>query len=283
MSVIRLVADSTCDISPELTARYKVYILPLTIVMGEQGYFDGMEARQKDIFKWVSEGNDIPKTAAVSIEQAIELLTPFAKAGDDTIFIGISEKMSTTCNVIRLAANELGYENIRIIDSEAVSAGTGLQVCKAGEMIKAGKSLDEIAQWLEDHKSKVKTSFVVDTLEYLAKGGRCSSVTSLLANTFHIKPMIAIQDGELKVLRKFRGSSRKVLKDYLKSLGDDFAHADTTRVFITHTCLDKEQAQWVKEEVNKLGIFEEIHVTEAGGVISSHCGPNTLGVLFYQV
>ena len=190
--------------------------------------------------------------------------------------------MSTTCNVMRLAARELETDRIFVIDSMSLSTGIGLQVLRAAEMAEAGASAEEIVEAIEGAREKVRASFVVDTLTYLARGGRCSSVTALLANTLKLKPRIVVKDGKMGVDKKYRGPLGKVLVKYTKDMEPELLQADPARVFITHSGCDPETVEQVRAYLKSLGIFGDVIETRAGGVISSHCGPGTLGVLFYM-
>ena len=188
--------------------------------------------------------------------------------------------MSTACNMIRLLAEDHDYTKLHVVDSKNLSTGIGLQVIRAGQMAMDGASVDEI---LEDNKKingRVRASFVVDKLNFLARGGRCSSVTSLLANRLKIKPEIVVIDGEMDVANKYRGNLNNVILKYIKSKEEDLKNAETDCVFITHSGCSEEILDSAKEYLESLNIFDNIYVTRAGGVISSHCGPNTLGVLY---
>lgn len=285
MGNIKIVADSTCDLSQELLERYDISIIPLCIVMGDKSYYDGLETTPEDIYKWADANKTTPKTAAVTFEKASEILAPLVKEGKDIIFFGISSQMSTTCNVIRMMAEtseDLDYNKIHVIDSLNLSTGIGLQVLYAARLAEEGKSAEEIVALVNERRKDVRASFVVDTLTYLARGGRCNAVTALLANTLKLKPEIVVTDGAMNVSKKYRGSLKSVLLKYAKDLEPQLLHADSTCVFITHSGCSEEITEAVKEYLESLNHFENIYITRAGGVISSHCGPGTLGVLFYM-
>lgn len=282
MNKIKIVADSTCDLSKELIVKYDISIIPLCIVLGEESYFDGLELSPDEIYAWADKNKMTPKTAAVGIDKSKEVLEPLVRQGYDIIFFGISEEMSTTCNVIRLIRDELGCDNIYVIDSMNLSTGIGLQVLRAAEMVKEGMCAQDIVDRIESSREKVRASFVVDTLTYLARGGRCSSATALLANTLKLKPEIVVSGGKMSVSKKYRGSLKSVLLKYVKDMEEDLKSADKTRVFITHSGCEGEVVECVRSYLEELGCFKEVIETTAGGVISSHCGPNTLGVLFYE-
>jgi len=281
MGKIRIVADSTCDLSKELLERYEVNILPLCIVMGDQSYYDGLETTPDEIYAWADANKTTPKTAAVSMDKTEEMMAPFMEAGDDIIFFGISGEMSTTCNVVRLVAEEKEYDRLFIIDSRNLSTGIGLQIIRAAELIKEGKSAEEVVEAIKGSQDKVRASFVVDTLTYLARGGRCTAATALLANTLKLHPEIVVSDGKMGVSKKYRGSLDSALIKYAKDLKEELLQGDATCVFITHSGCSQEVIDKIYDFVKELEYFEEIHITRAGGVISSHCGPGTLGILFY--
>lgn len=282
MNKIKLVADSTCDLSPELLERYDISVIPLCIVMGENSYYDGLEATPADIYRWADANKSTPKTAAATFEKAAEVLKPFMEEGRDIIFFGISTQMSTTCNVIRLVGEDMNYERLFILDSQNLSTGIGLQLLYAARLAEEGKTAEEIAALVSDRRKQVRASFVVDTLTYLARGGRCNAVTALLANTLKLRPEIVVADGVMQVSKKYRGNMQSVLLKYAKDLEPQLLHADKTCVFLTHSGVTDEIADAVHAYLESLHYFDAIYTTTAGGVISSHCGPGTLGILFYE-
>ena len=281
MSNIRIVADSTCDLPKDLLEKYNISIIPLCIVMGDESYYDGIETTPDEIYAWADENKTTPKTAAISMDKAEEVFRPFMEAGDDIIFFGISSEMSTTCNVARIVGEDNDYDKLHIIDSRNLSTGIGLQVLRAAEMVEAGMSVEDIVEEINEARGKVCASFVVDTLTYLARGGRCTAATALVANTLKLHPEIVVKDGRMGVNKKYRGSLDSALLKYVKELQMDMLQADPKRVFVTHSGCSQETIDKVYQFVKDLEYFEEIIINRAGGVISSHCGPGTLGVLFY--
>lgn len=282
MSKIRIVADSTCDLSDELINKYNITIIPLNIVLDEKSYLDGKEIKPFQIYEWADKMKTTPKTAAPEIGYAIEVLRPMVEEQDEIIFIGISEDMSVTCQVIKMVAEELAYNKIYVINSKNLSTGIGLQVLKAAELVEQGASTKYIVEEIEAARSNVRASFVIDTLTYLQRGGRCNAVTALIGNALKLKPMIEVRDGKMGVAKKYRGRQQIVVKNYARELEPQLRKADNTRVFITHSGIDTVIEQEVYEYLKNLNYFKEIHITRAGGVVSSHCGPNTLGILFYS-
>lgn len=280
--MIRLVADSTCDLSPELIKETEVSIIPLCIVMDDVSFYDGVDMTPDRIYQWADANKTTPKTAAVSFDYVEQVLRPFMDAGDDIIFFGISEKMSTTCNVVRMTGSDADYDKLHVVDSMNLSTGIGLQILYAAHLVKQGLTAQEIVDMVSARRDQVRASFVVETLTYLARGGRCSSVTALLGNALSLKPEIVVEDGAMKVSKKYRGKQNSVILKYAKELEPDLLKADPSCVFITHSGCDQEVLDSVKTFLTELNYFENIYITRAGGVISSHCGPGTLGVLFYS-
>ncbi len=282
MGHIRIVADSTCDLSAELIQKYGITIIPLNIVLGMDSYLDGREITPREIYDWSDQSNATPKTAAPELGYVMEVLRPMAEAKEDIIFFGISEDMSVTCQVVRMAAQELGYGRIWVINSMNLSTGIGLQVLRAAELAKEGSSADEIAALIEAARAQVSASFVVDTLTYLHRGGRCNAVAALVGNTLRLKPMIAVRDGKMGVAKKYRGRQQAVVRSYARDLEEELRKADPARVFITHSGIDAGIEKETYDYLTGLRYFREICITQAGGVVSSHCGPGTLGILYYR-
>ena len=278
---VKIVADSTCDLSADLIVKYDITIIPLCIVMGENSYFDGIETTPEEIYKWADANKTTPKTAAVAIDNAASLLKPFMDEDREIVFFGISSQMSTTCNVVRLIGEEAGYDKLHVIDSQSLSTGIGLQVLYAARLSMAGENAASIVEKAEKRRSAVSASFVIDTLTYLSRGGRCNSVTALLANTLKLKPEIVVKDGAMIVAKKYRGQLGSVLLKYTKDQEEALLAADKNCVFITHSGCSDDIVAPIKEYLESLSHFENIYVTRAGGVVSSHCGPGTLGVLYY--
>lgn len=281
MRRIKIVADSTCDLSAEIISKYNITIIPLNIILGMDSYLDGIEITPQEIYDWSDKMNTTPKTAAPELGKVLEIMRPMVEAKEDILFFGISEEMSVTCQVIRMAAAELEYDRIWVINSMNLSTGIGLQVLRAADMAREGIAAEIIAEEIEKARDKVCASFVVDTLTYLHRGGRCSTVTALLGNTLRLKPKIAVKGGKMGVDKKYRGRQQAVIRSYATDL-DELLKADPTRVFITHSGIDPQIEQEIYDYLTGLQYFDEILITRAGGVVSSHCGPNTLGILYYR-
>lgn len=279
--MIKIVADSTCDLTKALTEKYDIQIAPLHILLGEKEYLDGVEISPDEIYAWADKNEDTPKTSAVGFEEAVEVVKQIVGTEDELIIFTISGKMSTTGNVFRMVVEELELEDkVSVIDSENLSTGIGLMVLKAADMAKAGKSRVEICQTIEELKDKVQASFVVDTLTYLHRGGRCSSVAALAGGVLKLHPKIVVSDGGMNADKKYRGKMDKVVMDYVQDMEAALREADAERVFITHSGCNQEIIDKVYNYLNDMNYFKEILITRAGGVISSHCGYGTLGVLY---
>ncbi|MBQ9842252.1 MAG: DegV family protein [Clostridia bacterium] len=279
---IILCADSTCDLSDELIEKYQVKILPLHVNLEENSYLDGVDINPDAIYAYYHEHKVLPKTAALNMDEFIDFVKPFIDAGNDVICITIGSALSTTYNNCRLAAMEL--DGLYAIDSNNLSTGFGHVVMAAGDRIAAGMPVEQIVAEVQDIATKVEASFVVDNLEFLHKGGRCSAVAMLGANVLKLKPCIEVSNegGSMGVSKKYRGTLERVLEEYVadRLAGREDIRQD--RIFITHSGISEERIAIVKAAVEKHMHFDEIYITRAGCTISSHCGPNTLGILFVR-
>ncbi|MBQ8731060.1 MAG: DegV family protein [Lachnospiraceae bacterium] len=279
--MIKIFADSTCDLNDDQIKDNDITIIPLFIVLGEESYKDRYEITPNEIYKWSDANKTTPKTACRSIADTMDEFKKALDNGDEIIAFTISSDMSGTNNTMNLAASELEAEDrISIIDSRSLSTGIGLQILKACELAKEGKSRSEIVNELADITPRVRASFVVDTLTYLHRGGRCSSTAALFGNALSLKPKIIVKNGKMEATTKYRGKIDKVIEKYAKNLEENLLKADSSRVFITHSGNCEEAVNNVEAYLKGLNYFKEIVITRAGGVISSHCGPGTLGVLF---
>ena len=271
--------DSTCDLSKELIEKYNVKIVPLMVILGKNEYIDGVDIVPEDIYKHVKETGELPKTAAPSIETFKEHFKKYTKNDTTVIHVSISTELSACYQNAKIAAQ--GMKNVHIIDSGALSTGIALLLLKAHDLIQEGKSVKEAIAYIEEIKQKVNTSFAIDTLDYLHKGGRCSGLALFGANILRIHPMLLMQNGKLKQFKKFKGNMRFVFDNYVDHLAEIFADYDNERVFITYTHnTDREIIDMVKTKVKQKFKFKEILESTAGSTITSHCGKGTLGVLF---
>ena len=279
--MVSIVADSTCDLSRELLEKYKVKIIPLHILLGEKEYEDGVDLMPEEIYAWADDNKTTPKTSAPSVETVMQTFQPLLEKGDDIVCFSISESMSTTANVMRLAAGQLEAKDlINVVDSANLSTGIGLLVLEAAEMAAQGKTAEEIVAEIERMKPLVRASFVVDTLTYLYRGGRCNGLEAMAGSMLKLHPKIVVSEGKMSSSKKYRGKIDKVILAYAKDMEEQLLQARKKRVFITHSGCPDETVLMVKKYLQSLSRFDEILITRAGGVISSHCGPGTLGVLF---
>ena len=279
--MVKIISDSTCDLSSELLTRYDIDILPLHILLGDEEFEDGKNITPEQIFQWADANKTTPKTSAPSLAETIELFRPYVEEKRKIVCFSISSSMSTTGNVKRLAAEELeATELVTVIDSANLSTGIGLLVIEAAILAGEGKKASEIAAVMEDLKPRVRASFVVDTLTYLYRGGRCNAVAAMAGSVLKLHPKIVVENGAMDASKKYRGRLASVILSYVKDMEADLKNAKPNRVFITHSGCDSEVVASVRSYLENLGIFQEILETRAGGVISSHCGPGTLGVLF---
>ena len=279
--MVKIISDSTCDLSPELIAKYDIDILPLHILLGEDEYEDGRNITPQQIYDWSDTHKTTPKTSAPSLAEAIELFRPYIEEKREIVCFSISGSMSTSGNVMRLAAEELEASDlVTVVDSANLSTGIGLLVIEAAIMAEKGQSAAEIAAAIEVLKPKVRASFVVDTLTYLYRGGRCNAVSAMAGGVLRLHPKIVVENGAMDASKKYRGKINSVIMSYVKDMEEDLKSARPERIFITHSGCDRDTVNAVRSYLESFGIFHEILETRAGGVVSSHCGPGTLGVLF---
>ena len=279
--MVKIIADSTCDLSQELLTKYDISILPLHVLLGEEEYLDGRTITPDQIYSWSDAHKTTPKTSAPSLVEATELMKPYVEEKREIVCFSISDEMSTSGNVMRLAAEELGASQlVTVINSANLSTGIGLLVIEAAIMAGNGATGKEIAEKMEELKPLVRASFVVDTLTYLHRGGRCSGVAALAGSALKLHPKIVVENGKMAPQKKYRGKIDRVILDYVHDLEQDLKSAKKERVFITHSGCDAVVVEAVRSYLEGLQVFDEILETRAGGVISSHCGPGTLGVLF---
>ena len=279
--MVKIISDSTCDLSRELLEKHDITILPLHIVLGDKEYLDGVNITPDEIYQWSDANKTTPKTSAASMEDVTAAFAPYVKEQREIVCFCISGEMSVTANVMRMAARELEAEDlIHVIDSRNLSTGIGLQVLEAAEMAEAGKSGQEIEEAILALQPKVRASFVVDTLTYLYRGGRSSGLEAMAVGMLKLHPKIEVKDGVMGSSKKYRGKIDKVILSYARDMEEDLKNARAKRVFITHSGCEQAVLDQVREYVEGLHHFDEILMTRAGSVISSHCRPGTLGVLF---
>ncbi|MBQ7368911.1 MAG: DegV family protein [Clostridia bacterium] len=275
---IRITSDSTCDLN-HLVEERNIGILPLQVNLDDKPYRDGVNITPQDIFDFVERTKILPKTSAPSIGDYEEFFAEQLKGADELIHFNISSKSSGSHNMAKQAAESFGGK-VRVIDSKALSTGQGLLVLKACDMRDEGKSSAEIEAAINELRTRVNTSFVPDSLDYLHKGGRVSGMIKVVAGMFKIHPLIYMDDGQLVPGKKYKGRMDVLLKQYVQDLKEMYPDYDKSRCFITHSSAEKNVVDVAKEKVKELFEFDEVIETVAGSIITSHCGKGTLGVLF---
>ena len=275
---IKITSDSTCDLTPELLERYDITLTPLYITQDSKTCRDGVDIRPQDIFDHVAAGGSLPTTSAVNIADYQEMFGKYAKEYDTVIHFNIGQNFSACNQNANIAAEE--FDNVYVIDSRNLTVGQGILVIEAAEAAARGEKAEDIVAMVRDLVDKVDTTFVVDRLDYLAKGGRCSSVVALGANLLKLKPCIVLADGKMSVGKKYRGTFEKILPDFIKDrLAGDGYRKD--RCYLVYAACKDETIASLKELVESYG-FGEVLVAEAGCTISSHCGPNTVGFILLR-
>lgn len=276
----QILADSTCDLSPEQLERYNIRLTPLYVRLGDRDYRDGVDIHPDDIYAHVAAGGALASTAAVNMADYVRVFSEYSRRMDFVIQVCISSDFSSCYQNACLAAAD--YPNVYVVDSRNLSTGHGLVVLEAVRLAESGMPPEEIVAQLNEVTARVRASFILDRLDYMKKGGRCSSVAVLGANLLRLRPCIAVTDGKMGVEKKFRGSFEKCVRDYVTDRLAGRTDLDLRRVFITHSGVDDEIVRIAREMIRSLQPFEEICVTRAGCTVSSHCGPGTIGVLFIE-
>ena len=277
---VKIISDSTCDLSPELLERYDIAITPLCVIKDGKEFHDGVDITPADIFAHVDGGGELCSTAAVSQFEYTQMFTRYAKEYDEVVQINIGSNFSCCYQNACLAAQE--FDNVFVVDSGNLSTGQGLLVVAAAKLAQQGVSGIEIAERVRALAPKVEASFLIERLDYMRKGGRCSAVAALGANLLKLKPCIEVREGKMSVCKKYRGSFEKCIRQYVKERLDGREDIATELVFITHAAADTNVVAAAKEETAQYGSFEEVEETQAGCTVSCHCGPNTLGILFVR-
>ena len=276
---IKILSDSTCDLTSEQMQEHDIDLARLTVVKGDEQFVDGLTITPADIFAHVANGGSLCSTAAYSIGQYEDLFSKYAKDYDGIIHINIGSGFSACHQNATIAAAD--FPNVRVIDSMNLSTGQGHVVLEACRLAKTCNSLDEIVEKLNAFVPRVQASFLLDRLDYMVKGGRCSSAAALGANLLNLKPCIEVKDGKMGVTKKYRGPYAKCLANYVKDQlnGDDIIRKE---LFLTYTMVDEKCLTAVKDAIASCEPFETVYETVAGCTVSCHCGPGTLGVLFVR-
>ncbi len=276
--MVKICADSVCDLSEELKKRYDISVVPLYVNADGKAFKDGVEITQKDVFKHYRETGNLCSTAAVNVEDFKTFFEKELKGYDELIIITISSEFSGCFQNANIAAED--FPNVRVVDSRNLSTGEGLVAVSAAKLAQRGLSADEIVGKLSGIIPKVDASFFVANVEYLHKGGRCSSIAALGANLLKLKPCIEVRGGKMTVSKKYRGSIEKTIQNYIKDRLEN-ADVDDDLIFITHTT-SKENTELAAREIKKYKNFKEIDATDAGCTVACHCGEDTLGILFIR-
>ena len=278
--IIKILSDSTCDLSPAMLQAQNITLTPLTVVKDNEQFKDGVTIMPADIFAHVAAGGSLCSTSAVSVGEYEEKFTQYSKEYDGVLQITIGSGFSSCYQNACIAAAD--FDNVRVVDSQNLSTGQGLVVLEACRLAKECTSMDELQEKVQAFTEKVEASFLVDKLVYLAKGGRCSAVAALGANLLNLKPCIDVKNGKMGVSKKYRGKYHKCLADYVKERLADRDDIRRDVLFVTKTSVSDEEYAAVMDAVNAYGNFETVYETLAGCTVSCHCGPGTLGVLFVR-
>ena len=277
---IKITADSTCDLTPGMLAEHDITLTPLIVIKNNEEFYDGETITPAEIFDHVAAGGGLCSTAARSVGYYQEVFEKFASEYDGVVHISIGSGFSSSYQNASLAAEE--FDNVRVIDSQSLSTGQGFIVLEAVKLAKACASLDELEKQLLDFCSRVEISFVLDRLDYMVKGGRCSAAAALGANLLNLKPCIEVRDGKLGVVKKYRGSYTKCLQSYIKDRLEGRDNLGRELVFVTSTPVSEEAYATVMNSVASYNKFDSIIETSAGCTVSCHCGPGTLGIIFVR-
>lgn len=279
--MIKITADSTCDLSNDILEQLQISLAPLHVLVDEEDYLDGLAIQPTDIFEYVSNQGKTCSTAAINVFEYEQFFKSFAEAHEAVIHINLSQHLSSCYQNAKLAAQN--FDNVYVIDSLNLSTGSGHLVYEAAMLAQQGLSVSQIIARIESLKANVSASFVIDKMDYLKKGGRCTSLEAFGATLLKIKPSIEVIDGKMTVGKKYRGNFHSVLEKYVANQLVNLEKVDPTRIFITHSYCSAETVQKVRQQLESYNHFEQILETTAGCTISTHCGPNTLGILFKTI
>ena len=277
---IKIISDSTCDLSPQLIAENDITLTPLTVVKNDEQFKDGVTITPADIFAHVASGGDLCTTAANSIGEYADVFETYNADYDGIFVITLGSGFSACYQNACLAAED--FPKVRVIDSQNLTTGQGLVVLKACELAKTAEDLDAMAAELRAYTEKIEASFIIDKLDYLVKGGRCSSAAALGANLLNLKPCIEVKGGKMSVGKKYRGNYAKCLINYTKERLEGRDDIDTSTLFFTRTVVDEDAYATAVETARQCCNFEKFYETVAGCTISCHCGPSTMGIVFVR-
>ena len=274
---IKITADSTCDLSPELLDNYHISLIPLTVIKDGQNYLDGVDITPSDIFAHVASGGALCSTAAINMEEYTHLFEPLSSKYDAVIHINLGSNFSCCHQNALLAAEE--FSNVYPIDSMNLSSGQGLLVLEACRLAQEASDITALCEAIKATAKRIDSSFLLDRLDYLAKGGRCSAVMALGANILKLKPCIEVIDGKMQVGKKYRGSFEKCVEAYIKDSLDGNTNLASERLLMPNAALSPEDLAVAEQNVAQYGSFHEVIQTTAGCAISCHCGPRTVGLM----
>ena len=274
---IAISAESTLDLSKELIKQYDIHVIPFTVLLGEDAYFDG-DITSQDIFDYVEKNKILPRTSAINDFQYREYFQNLLDEGyDAVVHISLSSEISSSYSHAVNASHK--FDNVFVIDSRSLSTGIALEVIYAAKLAKKGLKPQEIVEKVSARIPYVQASFVIQTLEYLHKGGRCSGLLRFGAAILRIKPQIIVSDGKMAPAKKYIGRKSQVVEAYCRDTLEQFANPDLSVAFVTHTLATPEMVAVAIDALRNRG-FKTIYETTAGATITSHCGPQTLGILF---
>ena len=277
---IKVLSDSTCDLSNEIKEQFDITTIPLVVNKDGQSFRDGVDITPADIFAHVAAGGALCSTSALNVGDYEDVFATYSKDCDALVYITIGSGFSCCYQNACLAAED--YPNVVVIDSKNLSTGQGLVVLKAAELAKTCENIDDLKAQVVEFTGKVEASFLLDQLGYMVKGGRCSSVAALGANLLNLKPCIEVKDGKMSVVKKYRGNFNKSIVSYVKDRLANRDDLDKGTLFVTNTPVSEDAYAGVLDAVKEFGDFENIYCTTAGCTVSCHCGPGTLGVLFVR-
>ena len=283
MNPVKLIADSSCDIGPELAKRYDVDFVHIHVRLNGNEYLDGVNITHKEIYANYEEKHTLPSTCAMNIDEYAAVFRPYIEKGYDIVHVSLGSGLSSTCGNARLAAEMFGPDRVFVIDSKSLSTGSGHIVCECGERIKKGLGAKQIYEEVTPITDKVSASFILDDLKYLHAGGRCSGLAQFGASLMNIKPCIMVRNdlfGSMTVGKKYMGSYKRSALKYVENMIKDRTDIVLDRCFITHSGSDPEVLEAMKVLAAELQPFREVFITQASATICAHCGPNTTGILF---
>lgn len=276
---VKIISDTTCDLPEQLLREYNITLLPLHITKGEQSLLDGVQITPSDIFSYVDAGGEICTTASINPQEYADAFAAYRAAYDAVIVITIGSGFSSCYQNACAAASQ--FEQVYVVDSANLSSGQGLLVLLAAQLVQMQLEPQQICQKLNEAVKDADASFILDRLDYMKKGGRCSSVTALGANLLKLKPCIEVKNGKMSVGKKYRGSFERVIEQYTADRLQDYCGTNGTAI-VVHPAAQAQAVAAAQRVLEQDGRFEQILVARAGCTVACHCGPNTIGVMFFR-